>query len=134
MARVVIVGGGIGGIAQAIALQRQGIDDYVILERGERVGGTWQYNTYPGLACDVPSPAYSFSFAPNPHWSRRFSPGPEIREYVEDVARRFGVLDKVRFGSEVTRAAWHEEDGRWIVELADGTALEPEVLITAVGQ
>src|SRR3954454_6805957 len=99
--RVVIVGGGgggiaqaialqrqgVGGIAQAIALQRQGIDDLVILERSESVGGTWQANTYPGLACDVPSHLYSFSFAPNAGWTRRFSPGPEIRAYVEDVAR-----------------------------------------------
>src|SRR4051794_4777913 len=134
MARVAIVGGGIGGIAQAIALQRQGIDDYVILERGQRVGGTWQWNTYPGLACDVPSHAYSFSFAPNPHWSRRFSPGPEIREYVEDVARRHGVLAKVRFGAEVARAAWDDAATRWQIELEGGETIEADVLVTAVGQ
>jgi len=132
--KVVIVGGGVGGIAQAIALQRQGIDDLVILERNERVGGTWQANTYPGLACDVPSHLYSFSFAPNPGWSRRFSPGPEIREYVEDVARRHGVLDKVRTGVEVERAAWDDEAGRWVIDLADGGRYEADVLITAVGQ
>src|SRR3954469_15845594 len=134
MARVVIVGGGIGGIAQAIALQREGIDDYVILERGERVGGTWQWNTYPGLACDVPSHAYSFSFAPNPNWSRRFSPGPEIREYVEDVARRHGVLEKVRYGTEVTRAAWDDAGGRWQFDPEGSETTQDEVLCPQVDE
>src|SRR3954447_3587126 len=132
--RVVIVGGGVGGIAQAIALQRQGIDDVVVLERSESVGGTWQANTYPGLACDVPSHLYSFSFAPNPGWSRRFSPGPEIRAYVEDVARRHGVLDKVRLGAEVQRAVWDDDAGHWRVDLVDGGRYEADVLVSAVGQ
>src|SRR5689334_16521920 len=128
--RVVIVGGGIGGIAQAIALKRQGIDDLVVLERGDRVGGTWQANTYPGLACDVPSHLYSFSFAPNPNWSRRFSPGSEIREYVEAVARDQGVLDKVRTNAEVERATWNDDAAKWIIDLADGGRYEADVLVT----
>jgi cation diffusion facilitator CzcD-associated flavoprotein CzcO len=132
--RVVIVGGGVGGIAQAIALQRQGIDDVVILERSQSVGGTWQANTYPGLACDVPSHLYSFSFEPNSAWTRRFSPGPEIRAYVEDVARRHGVLEKVRMGAEVQRAAWDDEAGRWQIDLVDGGRYEADVLVSAVGQ
>src|SRR4051812_29628591 len=127
--RVVIVGGGVGGIAQAIALQRQGIDDVVILERSQSVGGTWPANTDPGLACDVPSHLYSFSFAPNAGWTRRFSPGPEIRAYVEDIARRHGVLEKVRMGAEVERAAWDDAAGRWCVDLVDGGRYEADVVV-----
>jgi cation diffusion facilitator CzcD-associated flavoprotein CzcO len=132
--KVAIVGGGIGGITAAIALRREGIDDVVLLERGDRVGGTWRANTYPGLACDVPSHLYSFSFAPNPGWSRRFSPGAEIREYVEGVAQRFGVLEKVRFGAEVERATWDDAAGCWQVELAGGERIEADALVTACGQ
>ncbi|MDX6663811.1 MAG: hypothetical protein QOG68_17 [Solirubrobacteraceae bacterium] len=131
---VAIVGAGIGGIAAAIALQREGIDDVVLFERADRVGGTWRANTYPGLACDVPSHLYSYSFAPNPDWSRRFSPGPEIRDYVEGVAERFGVLDKVRFGAEVRRADWDDEAGCWQLELAGGERHRADVVITACGQ
>ncbi|MDT4916783.1 MAG: hypothetical protein QOH89_1483, partial [Pseudonocardiales bacterium] len=103
---VLIVGSGFAGLGAAIRLMKEGRDDFLVLERGSEVGGTWRDNTYPGAACDVPSHLYSYSFAPNPGWSRRFSPGPEIREYVEGVARRFGVLEKTRFGAEVERATW----------------------------
>jgi cation diffusion facilitator CzcD-associated flavoprotein CzcO len=103
----------------------------VVFERGERVGGVWHHNTYPGLACDVPSHLYEFSFAPNPRWSRRFAPGPEIQAYVEDVARRHGVLERVRTGTEVTRAEFKQD--RWTLETGAG-AHEADVLITACGQ
>jgi cation diffusion facilitator CzcD-associated flavoprotein CzcO len=128
------VGGGFGGIAAAIELRRRGIEDFVILERGDRVGGVWRANTYPGLACDVPSALYSFSFAPRADWSRRFSPGPEIREYVEDVARGHGVLDRVRLRSDVERAAFDEAAGKWTLSIAGGEEIEADVLITACGQ
>jgi cation diffusion facilitator CzcD-associated flavoprotein CzcO len=72
---------------------RAGVDDVTVFERSERVGGVWHANTYPGAACDVPSHLYEFSFAPNPRWSRRYAPQPEIQAYLEDVARRHGVLD-----------------------------------------
>ena len=93
---VAIVGAGFGGIGTAISLRRSGIEDVIVLERGERVGGVWNQNTYPGAACDVPSHLYSYSFAPNPRWGRRFAAQPEIQRYLEDVARRHGVLDRVR--------------------------------------
>ena len=92
-------------------LRRAGYDDVTVFERGERVGGVWHHNTYPGAACDVPSHLYEFSFAPNPRWSRRYAPQAEIQAYLEDVARRHGVLDRIRTGTEVTRARWDARRG-----------------------
>lgn len=129
---VAIVGGGFGGVGAAVMLKREGYEDVTVFEKAERVGGVWQANTYPGAACDIPSHLYEFSFAPN-SWSRRFSPGPEIRAYIEGVARRFGVLDRVRTGTEVKSARWEEERGRWILETSAGQH-ETEVLLTACGQ
>ena len=125
---VAIVGGGFGGVAAAVELKGRGIDDFVILERGDRLGGVWCANTYPGAACDVPSHLYSLSFAPHAGWSRRFSPGDEIQAYLESVARRFGVFDKARFGSDVERATFDEEAGCWRLELAGGEEAEADVL------
>src|SRR5688572_33106417 len=101
---VAIVGAGFGGVATAVQLKQRGIDDIVILERGDRIGGVWRANTYPGAACDVPSHLYSLSFAPHSTWSRRFSPGDEIQEYLEHVARRFDVFKRPRFNSDVQRS------------------------------
>jgi cation diffusion facilitator CzcD-associated flavoprotein CzcO len=129
---IAIVGGGFGGVGAAVLLKRAGYEDVTVFEKGERVGGVWQANTYPGAACDIPSHLYEFSFAPN-SWSRRFSPGPEIRAYVEGVARRFGVLDRVRTSTEVKGARWDEERGRWQLETSAGPH-EAEVLATACGQ
>lgn len=131
---VAIVGGGFGGVAATIALKREGLEDITVLERGNRLGGVWRANTYPGLACDVPSHLYSYSFAPNPDWSLRYSPRAEIQRYCEDVARRLDVDRHVRFDAEVTRASFDEPAGRWQIELADGEQLEADVLITACGQ
>jgi cation diffusion facilitator CzcD-associated flavoprotein CzcO len=133
-ASVAIVGGGFGGIAAGFELQRRGVDDFVLLERGDRLGGVWRANTYPGIACDVPSHLYSLSFAQNPGWSKRFSPGDEIQAYLTDVARRFDVLPKVRFDSDVQRATFDEQAGSWRLELAGGEEVEADVLITACGQ
>jgi len=130
---VAIVGAGFGGVAAAIRLKERGQEDVVILERGERIGGVWRANTYPGIACDVPSHLYSLSFAPNPDWSKRFSPGSEIREYLEGVADRFGVTPHIRFNADVARATFDEDAGRWRLEVANGDDVEAEVLITACG-
>lgn len=129
---VAIVGGGFGGVGAAAMLRRAGYGDVTVFEKGERVGGVWQANTYPGAACDIPSHLYEFSFAPNA-WSRRYSPGPEIRAYIEGVARRFGVLDRVRTATEVTGAAWQEAAGRWRLETSAGPH-EADVLLAACGQ
>ena len=92
--RAVVIGAGFGGLGVAHALREVGIEDITILERADSVGGVWRDNTYPGAACDIPSQLYSFSFAPNPNWSRSFSPQPEIHAYLQDVAQAAGVLDR----------------------------------------
>ena len=129
---VAIVGGGFGGVGAAVMLKREGYEDVTVFEKDERVGGVWQANTYPGAACDIPSHLYEYSFAPN-RWSRRFSPGPEIRAYVEGVARHFGVLDKVRTGTEVKSARWDEARSKWILE-TDAGPHKADMLLTACGQ
>jgi len=129
---IAVVGGGFGGVGAAVMLKREGYEDVTVFEKGERVGGVWQANTYPGAACDIPSHLYEYSFAPN-RWSRRFSPGPEIRAYVEGVARHFGVFERVRTGTEVTAAAWDGERGRWRLETSAGPH-EADLLLTACGQ
>ena len=120
--RVAIIGTGFGGLGAAIALRRSGRRDFVILERAGAVGGTWRDNTYPGCACDVPSHLYSFSFAPNPAWSRSFSPQPEIRRYLEDVTDRYGLRRHIRFGTEVTEARWDSGAARWRLPTSPGRA------------
>jgi cation diffusion facilitator CzcD-associated flavoprotein CzcO len=131
---ITIVGAGFGGIGMAVQLLRAGFDDVTLLERAERVGGVWQANTYPGAACDVPAPLYSFSFAPKSDWTRRYPPQSEIRQYLEDTAERFGVLPRIRFGTEVRAARFDDERCRWELTLADGSTLASDVLITACGQ
>jgi cation diffusion facilitator CzcD-associated flavoprotein CzcO len=114
-------------------LSRDGYQDITVFERDQRVGGVWQANTYPGLSCDIPSHLYEFSFAPNPHWSRRYAPGAEIQAYIEDVARRHGVLDRVRLGTEVKRATFDESSRRWTLETTAGEH-EADVVIAGCGQ
>ena len=129
--RFLIIGAGMSGILSAIELSRRGFDDYVIYEKADRLGGTWRENTYPGIACDVPSHLYSYSFAPNPDWSHRFSPGAEIQAYFEDVARRYGVVPRIRFGQEVIRCVF--EDGRWRIETRTGARDAGDFVIAATG-
>ncbi len=130
--KVLIVGGGFSGLALAIRLKQVGIDDLLVLERAADVGGTWEANTYPGCTCDVPSHLYSLSFAPNPDWSSTYSPQPEIRDYLRDVADRFGVRRHLRTGVSVERAVWDEEAQRWRVETSDGE-YGAEILVSAMG-
>ena len=109
--RIAVIGAGMSGILATIKLAEAGYDDVVVYEKADRVGGTWRENTYPGLACDVPSHLYSYSFEPNPEWSHPYSPGPEIQAYFEGVAARQAVLDRTVFGAEITSARWR--DARW---------------------
>jgi cation diffusion facilitator CzcD-associated flavoprotein CzcO len=130
---IAVVGGGFGGVGAAVMLHRAGYDDVTVFERGERVGGVWNHNTYPGAACDVPSHLYEFSFEPNPRWSRRYAPQAEIQAYLEDVARRHGLLERIHTSTEVTRASWDEQRERWLLDTTAGTH-EADVLLTACGQ
>jgi cation diffusion facilitator CzcD-associated flavoprotein CzcO len=134
MAQVIVIGAGFGGLGAARALREQGITDITILERADSVGGVWRDNTYPGAACDVPSPLYSWSWAINPSWGRRYSPQPEILAYLRDAAEREGLLDLVRTGVEVASCRFDEATGRWRLLDANGTAYEADVVISAVGQ
>lgn len=129
-----IVGAGIGGIATAIELRRSGIHDFVILEKADDLGGVWRENTYPGAACDVPSPLYSFSYARNLAWPRRYSAQPDIHAYIGHTARTYGVTSHIRFGSEVTSAEFDEASARWLVRTATGEEYAPRVLVPATGQ
>jgi cyclohexanone monooxygenase len=130
--RVLVVGAGFAGLGTAIKLDEHGFADFLVVDRGSTVGGTWRDNTYPGAACDVPSQLYSFSFAPNPEWSRSFSPQPEIQTYLERVAREAGVLDRFRFGVTVEDAEWDEEEGVWHVGTDHGE-VTADVVVTGSG-
>jgi cation diffusion facilitator CzcD-associated flavoprotein CzcO len=100
---VVIIGAGFAGIGAAIKLQEAGFTDFVVLEKADEIGGVWRANTYPGCACDVPSALYSYSFAPNPQWSRVFAQQQEIKTYIQHVAQQFDVKKYVRFGYEMLK-------------------------------
>jgi cation diffusion facilitator CzcD-associated flavoprotein CzcO len=110
---VALIGAGFSGIAAAVALIREGIEDFVILERADDVGGVWRDNTYPGIACDIPSKFYSLSFAPNPDWRHTFSRGPEIAQYARQVTDDHGVRFHIRFGQELLDASWDDEQQHW---------------------
>jgi cation diffusion facilitator CzcD-associated flavoprotein CzcO len=129
---IAIVGSGFSGLGMAIRLKQEGIDDFVVLERGEEVGGTWHYNTYPGCACDVPSHLYSFSFFPNPDWSETYSAQPEIWDYLRRCADEFGVRPYISFGQNVTAAAWNEEERLWEIDTSKGP-LRARVLVSGMG-
>jgi cation diffusion facilitator CzcD-associated flavoprotein CzcO len=118
--RIAIVGTGFAGLGLAIRLKQAGIEDFVLIERADDVGGTWQANTYPGCQCDVPSHLYSFSFAPNPGWSRTYSCQPEIWDYLRDLAERHDLDRHIRFGHELTGVTWDEERRHWRVETSRG--------------
>src|ERR1700743_2311309 len=106
---VIVIGSVFGGLGAAIKLQQAGTHSFVVLERGPDVGGTWRDNDYPGCACDVQSHLYSFSFEPNPEWSRMFARQPEIRDYLEHCTDKYGVRSHIRFDSEVT-GAFYDDD------------------------
>lgn len=130
--RVAVIGSGFGGLGAAVRLRRQGITDFVVLERADSVGGTWRDNSYPGCACDVPSHLYSFSFAPNPEWPRNFSGQPHIRAYLERVTDNFGLRPHIRFRSEVRSLRWDGAALRWEIETASGE-LTADVVVSATG-
>jgi cation diffusion facilitator CzcD-associated flavoprotein CzcO len=129
---IVIIGAGFGGIAAAAALVKAGYDDVVLLEQASAIGGVWRDNAYPGCACDVPAPLYSFSFALNPSWSRRFPPHTEILDYLRRTADDLGLTPRVRLNTTVVEATWDGE--RWQVRTAAGEVHPADVLVPSMGQ
>jgi cation diffusion facilitator CzcD-associated flavoprotein CzcO len=130
--RIAIVGSGFSGLGMAARLKQEGVDDFVVLERAEDLGGTWRENTYPGCACDVPSHLYSFSFAPNPDWSRTFSPQPEIWEYLRRVSREQRIDPHIRYRHEVTSARWEEVSELWRIQTSAGE-ITADMLVAGAG-
>jgi cation diffusion facilitator CzcD-associated flavoprotein CzcO len=130
---VVVIGAGMTGLLLAIRLRESGISDVTVLEKADSIGGTWRENTYPGIACDVPSHAYTYSFEPNPDWSMHFPPGAEIRRYFEHVFHKYGIDRCTRFGEEVTRCAWDEGAQQWQVDTAAGHRFVADLLFSATG-
>ncbi len=131
MPRVVIIGAGMAGILTAIKLHEAGYEDYVIYEKSDRLGGTWRDNTYPGIACDVPAHLYTYSFEPNPDWSQTFAPGPEIAAYFERVARKYDVVERIRFNEGVPSCEFR--DGRWQIRTSTGREDVADVVVAATG-
>jgi len=130
---VAVVGAGLAGVGLGVRLRRAGRTGFTVLERADDVGGTWRDNVYPGVACDIPGALYSYSFLPQPDWSRVFAPGAEIHGYVRDVVRAEGLTPHLRLGTELTGARWHEDDASWHLATTRGP-LTARVLVTAVGR
>ncbi len=127
-----ILGAGFGGLGMAIRLRQAGIEDFVVWERDAEVGGTWWANTYPGCQCDIPSHLYSYSFAPNPDWSRTYPLQPELKSYLRACTERFNLREHINLDCEVTSAEWDEQEGVWRIESAQGP-FAVEMLFAAPG-
>jgi cation diffusion facilitator CzcD-associated flavoprotein CzcO len=127
-----VIGAGFAGVGAAIKLEEAGFDDFAVLEKADRLGGTWRDNTYPGCGCDVPSSVYSFSFAQNPDWSRGFAEQPEIQAYLERTAHEHGVMERIQFGTEVLDATWSGDERRWHLSTTAG-AYSARVVIAGAG-
>ena len=131
--KVAIIGAGFGGLAAAIRLRQQQIDDFIMLEKSDDVGGTWRENRYPGAACDVQSHMYSLSFAPKTDWSKRYAEAPEIFQYIQDITRDYQLRQFIRFNTEVIGAYYDEHRYLWRIELASQEILEAQFVIFASG-
>ncbi|QHS11520.1 NAD(P)/FAD-dependent oxidoreductase [Sinimarinibacterium sp. NLF-5-8] len=131
--RIAIIGSGFSGLGMAIQLKQHGMNDFVLFEKEAGVGGTWRVNHYPGCACDVQSHLYSFSFEPNPHWTRMFAPQPEIKGYLERCAVKYGVIAHVRPNTEIRQVRWDEATARWHITDANGITSTANVLISGMG-
>lgn len=131
--QVLIIGSGFAGLGMAIKLREAGIEDFQILERGSDVGGTWRDNHYPGCACDVQSHLYSFSFEPNPDWTRMFARQPEIRAYLEKCADKYDLRRHIVFGANVQTARYDDASASWTVTTADGRSFKAQVLVSGMG-
>lgn len=131
--RYIIIGAGMAGLLAAIKLKERGETNYVIYEKGDSIGGTWRENRYPGLTCDVPAHAYTYSFAPNPDWSAFYATGAEIKAYFEKVASDYGITPSIRFNTEVVRCEFDDATNRWNITLSDGSKDVADVVVAASG-
>lgn len=131
--QIVIIGAGFGGIGMAIRLKQSGITDFIMLERDQKIGGTWRDNTYPGAACDVSSHLYSFSFEPNPDWSRMFSPHHEIQDYMYHCYNKYNLAPFTHLGENVDSMAFDDNQAVWIVHTASGKQYHAQFLVNAMG-
>lgn len=130
---VMVVGTGVSGLYMGIRMLDQRLKDFSLLEASDRLGGTWRDNTYPGIAVDIPSLSYSYTFEPNPNWTRLFTPGKEIYNYLNHCADKYKVRNKIRFNSKVERAEFIAEHAIWAVHLANKTTLHCRYLVVATG-
>jgi len=130
---VLIIGAGFGGIGAGVELTKAGIDDFLIVDKNDGIGGTWWANTYPGVAVDIPSIYYSFSYEPPKKWTRLFAPGAEVQQYAEQVVDSFGLRSRIKLNTAVTRADWDESQHVWRVQLDSGRTVLARFMIGAVG-
>jgi cyclohexanone monooxygenase len=130
--RIAIIGAGMSGIAAVVKLRKAGYDNLTVFEKSHKVGGTWRENRYPGLSCDVPSHWYSFSFAPNPNWSHKFSYGPEIQAYMEKTAEDFDVISAVRFNTAVEKLDYRDSQWHLVTEHGDEEVFDTVISATGV--
>ena len=131
--QTVVVGAGFSGIGAAIKLDESGLGDYLVIEAGDGPGGTWYWNTYPGIAVDIPSFSYQFSFEKSPDWTRTYAPGDELRAYAEHCVDKYGIRPKIRFNTKVLGAAFDDGEQLWRVELDTGATVTARFLINACG-
>jgi len=130
---VLVIGAGFSGICAGIKLLETGETDFQIVEKADGIGGTWWENRYPGAACDIPSHLYSFSFEPNPDWTRLYSPGPEIQRYAAHCVEKYGLTGHMRFGRQLVSLVWQEAEGRWLARFADGSRISARFVINGSG-
>ncbi|GAA4111374.1 NAD(P)/FAD-dependent oxidoreductase [Nocardioides fonticola] len=130
---VAVIGGGFSGIGAGILLDRAGFGDYLVLEAGDGLGGAWHWNTYPGVAVDIPSFSYQFSFEQKSGWSRVYAPGEELKAYAEYCVDKYDVRRRTRLHTTVTRAVFDDATSRWTLEFADGGSLVARYVVGATG-
>ncbi len=130
---VAVIGAGFSGLCMAIQLKLAGVDSFTVFEKAHDIGGTWRDNLYPGCACDVPSHLYSYSFEPNPNWSRMFAPQGEIWAYLRRCADKYGVLPHMRFGMEIAAARYDEQRRYWTVTAADDSTVTVRIVVSGIG-
>ncbi len=131
--QVLIVGAGFSGLGMAIKLKQSGMESFLLIEKGTDIGGTWHENRYPGCACDIPSHLYSFSFDPNPGWSRMYSGQQEIWQYLKSCASRYGIVPHIKLNTRLREAVWDEARSVWHVIAGEGLAIDARALVSGIG-